>query len=82
MVFDIKTLHYYNIIVSTVIGFVVNVFAMYLIKTRTAKQMKPYGEVLFHNCIFNLQLNLCLFVTKVVSRETVSTKVGGTFKSL
>ena len=66
MIIDIKFLHYYNVTIATVIGFIANLVTIYVVKTQTSKELRHYSQTLLQNCTVDLFVNVFIFMTKVV----------------
>jgi Co/Zn/Cd efflux system component len=63
---SLLTIHFINDIVSSVIGISANLLAIYVVRKRTAKEMRQYSQSLMQNCTFDLLMNIVVLITKEV----------------
>jgi hypothetical protein len=65
--FDLKLLHYYNDTFGTLIGCLVNLLAIFIIRTQTSKELKYYSQALLQNCFIYFIVCIIILITKEVS---------------
>lgn len=66
MQLDIVTLHHYNDIISTTVGALANILAIYIVRSRTRRELRQYSETLTQNLFIDLLFNAAVFISKVV----------------
>ena len=62
---DLKQIHDISFWVNPIIGSLINLLAIYLVKTQTVKELRHYSQTLLQNCFIDLFANIIVFTTKM-----------------
>ena len=64
---DLRSIHYWNVLVVTVLSFCANFILLMMIFFKTTVELKPYSRILLQTCILDLFYATCTFLVKMVS---------------